>query len=179
MIKRYLAEKIIEIEQFNEKNLLPTFYYFSLGDCVGIWNENLNSYKYQRYENANNLIIPARGYVLIKSLERFSLSNKVLGLFSQISSLPQAGIRLNHSLSVDPGFKGRLEMGLENVLNKDAVIPIGSAIGKIVFFDVTDTYPIENIDERVIMREKLKRRENLDKPEEIELREEYRKMFTD
>lgn len=105
-------------------------------------------------------VSPPRGYALIHSLERIVCSKRVLAIFGQISALPRKGLRLNHSPTVDPNFGGILEMGLENLLEKPKEIPYGEPIGKVMFFDISDTYPVGDV-KGTISEKDYKRRETL------------------
>lgn len=169
MILEYLKEGSLEIEDFESKLLHPTYYYFRLGKWVGIWDEKVKDYHYEELGESGRevLSMTARGYALVKSLERFKCSKKVLAIFGQTSALPRRGLRLNHSPTIDPNFSGYLEMGLENLLDKSREIRYGDIIGKVLFFDISDTYPVPDIKGTISERE-YKRRETLERPEPLE-----------
>ena len=147
MILSYKKEGMLDIQDFEPKLLLPTCYYFRLGKYARLWDQERRDYHLEELGEPGNevLTIPPGGYALVQSLERFTCSKKVLALFGQISELPRKGLRLNHSPSVDPNFSGYLEMGLENLLNHQRELKFGDRIGKMLFFDVSDTYPILDI----------------------------------
>jgi deoxycytidine triphosphate deaminase len=169
MILEYIQEGLLEIRDFDEKFLHPTYYYFRLGKWVGIWNENVKDYHYEELGEPGRevLSIPPRGYALIKSLEWFKCSKKVLAIFGHTSALPRKGLRLNHSPTIDPNFAGYLEMGLENLLDKHREIRYGDIIGKVLFFDISDTYPVRDI-KGTLSEKEYKRRETLERPIPIE-----------
>lgn len=169
MIKGYMKEGLLDIEDFKPKLLHPTYYYFRLGKWVQIWEEGRKDYHFEELGEPGRevLSIPARGYALIQSLERFKCSKKVLAIFGQTSSIPRKGLRLNHSPTIDPNFAGYLEMGLENLLDKGIEIRCGDTIGKIVFFDISDTYPVRDI-KGTISEKDYKRRETLRGGEPLE-----------
>jgi len=162
MIVEYKKEGLLDIEDFELKLLHPTYYYFRLGKWVRIWDEKRKDYHSDELGEPGKevLSIPPRGYALIQSLERFTCSKKVLAVFGQISALPRKGLRLNHSPTIDPNFKGYLEMGLENLLDQPRELRCGDTIGKIVFFDISDTYPVPDI-KGTISETEYKRREIL------------------
>jgi len=173
LVENYIEQELIKIENFEKNNLFSTFYYFRLGNSASVWDREKQKYNKIRLDNniESNLIIPPNGYALIKSFEKFSLSPKIYATIGQISDLPSSGLQLNCSPTIDPLFTGYLELGLVNILNREAEIPIHSDIGKIVFYDIGDT-PIKSIIGEKI-KTKFKRRENLDIPESIE---EYRNI---
>lgn len=169
MILEYKKEGLLSIEEFEPRLLHPTYYYFRLGKWVRKWDENCSDYRSEELGEPGRevLSIPSKGYALIQSLERFTCSKKVLATFGQISALPRKGLRLNHSPTIDPNFKGYLEMGLENLLNQPRELPYGECIGKIVFFDISDTYPVRDI-KGTISEKNYSRRETLRGPEPLE-----------
>lgn len=163
MISEYLERRIIEITDFDKKYLHPTYYYFRLGKYAKVWDEEGKKYKVQELgeESGEYVIkIPPRGYALIQSLEHFIFSDRIMAIFGQGSALPRKGLRLNHSPTIDPRFRGSLEMGLENVLPKDREVKFGEPLAKVMFYDISDTYPIATID-GTISEQDYKRRENL------------------
>ncbi len=168
MILNYKEKGHIDIEEMLRSNLHPTYYYFRLGKYVKLWNSSLTKIDIIELGEAGSeiLIIPAKGYALIQSLERFICSKKIVAFFSQISALPRRGLKLNHSMSIDPNFRGFLEMGLENILNVPIEIEYGENIGKILFFDISDTYPINDI-KGTISEKEYERREHLKGSEPI------------
>lgn len=169
MVLEYKKEGLLDIEDFDPGLLHPTYYYFRLGKWVRIWDEERKDYHFEELGEPGRevLSISARGYALIQSLERFKCSKKVLAIFGQTSALPRKGLRLNHSPTIDPNFAGYLEMGLENLLDKPKEIRCGDIIGKIVFFDVSDTYPVRDI-KGTISEKDYKRRETLRGGEPLE-----------
>ena len=146
MIRKYMDKHLLCIGGFDETMLHPTYYYFRLGKCVPKWN---GKGKYENGELGDDgnevFVMPPKSYVPIRSLERFYCSDKVLAIFGQISDLALDGLRLNHSPTIDPNFAGFLEMGIENLLDWPVELAYGTTIGKISFFDISDTYPIHDI----------------------------------
>lgn len=162
MILRYQKEGLLSIEDLKLDLIHPTYYYFRLGSPVRVWDESRKDYHLVELDEPGKevLTIPARGYVLIQSLERFTCSKKILCIFGQVSALARKGLRLNHSPTIDPNFRGYLEMGLENLLDRPRELQYGECIGKVLFFDVSDTYPVHDI-KGTISEKDYKRRETL------------------
>lgn len=169
MILEYKKEGLLDIEDFEPRLLHHTYYYFRLGKWVKTWDEKRKDYHSEELGEPGRevLSIPVRGYALIQSLERFSCSKKVLAVFGQISALPRKGLRLNHSPTIDPNFKGYLEMGLENLLDLPRELRHGDSIGKILFFDISDTYPIGDV-KGTISEKDYERRKTLKGAEPLE-----------
>ena len=147
MITEYMRQGHLNITDFEQTMLHPAYYYFRLGKWVKIFDEQRHDYRPEVIGEPGSevLSIPAHGYALIQTFERFKLSGRVLGLFGQLSAIPRKGLRLNHSPTIDPRFDGYLEMGLENLLDRPAQVEYCERIGKVVFFDVSDTYPVGDI----------------------------------
>ncbi|MFH0816872.1 MAG: hypothetical protein V1934_08690 [Methanobacteriota archaeon] len=140
----YMEEGLLDIENFKQELLSHTYYNFRLGNLYRLWDSEKEDWQINELDGGKNniLFIPPGGYALIKSYERFYCSKKVMAIFGQKSNLQQMGLSLNHSPSIDPGFRGYLELGLVNYLSKPVEICVGEIIGKALFFDVSDTYPV-------------------------------------
>jgi deoxycytidine triphosphate deaminase len=131
---------ILDIWDFEIEYLQHTFYYFRLGSEGQI---NGNPFKLGEGPGINLLTIEHNDFAIIKSHETFILSDKVFAIFGQPSDLIKKGAQLLHSPFVDPKFKGKLELGIKNISNKPIILEYKKQIiGKISFFDISDTYPI-------------------------------------
>lgn len=168
MIQHYRDQNWLDIEDFVPELIHPTYYYFRLGSPCKVWDEQQKEYHLVEISEAGAevLTIPTRGYVLIQSFERFSISTKVLAMFGQMSAIARMGLRLNHSPTIDPGFRGYLEMGLQNLLDHPRDLKFGDPVGKVLFFDISDTYPISSI-KGTISEENYHRREVLKEPKQL------------
>jgi len=162
MITEYMKRGHLSISDFEQTMLHPTYYYFRLGKWAKVFDEQRLDYRAEEIGEPGRevLSIPAHGYALIQTFERFKLSGKVLGFFGQPSALPRKGLRLNHSPTIDPRFDGYLEMGLENLLDRPVQVEYRERIGKVVFFDVSDTNPVGDI-KGTLSEEDFRRREKL------------------
>lgn len=169
LILEYKKEGLLDIEDIDRDLLHPTYYYFRIGKWIKIWDDKQRDYQIIELGGHGKevLTIPPRGYCLVQSLERFYCSSKVLALFGQISALPRKGLRLNHSPSIDPNFRGYLEMGLENILDHPVELKYKENIGKMMFFNISETFPVREI-QGTISEKEYKRRENLRSPEPIQ-----------
>src|SRR6266498_1597696 len=142
LIKNYIESdsSILGIWEFLLENLQHTFYYFRLGSEGQI---NGNPFKLTEGIDTNLLTIEPDDFAIIKSHETFNLSDKILAIFGQPSDLVKKGAQLLHSPFVDPKFKGKLELGIKNISKKPIILEYKKQIiGKISFFDISDTYPI-------------------------------------
>ena len=86
----------------------------------------------------------------IWSYEAFRLEAGLLGIMGPVSDIARFGVNLICSSFIDPRYpddelSAPLEMGLQNLSGNPAVVPARYRIGKVVFFDVSDT-AIESID---------------------------------
>src|SRR5437870_4574205 len=102
----YQPRRFLQIEPYAEQNHISNFYYFRLG---GIDHDG----EVVRPVNGS-LRVQGNSMLAVWSLEEFSLSERVLGLFGPTSDLVHKGLQLVHSPSIDPGFTGSLALGLKN-----------------------------------------------------------------
>ena len=126
----YSPREFLKINPYEAKNHIGNFYYFRLGAK----DENGKAVPIDK-----RLTIPKNGFVSVWSLEEFSFGERVLGLFGNLSALVRKGLQLVHSPSIDPGFQGSLALGIRNNISEPINLVIGENIGKILFFDVSDT----------------------------------------
>jgi deoxycytidine triphosphate deaminase len=128
------------INPYLRKNLQHTFYYFRLGDGV---KKNGKSISLSNKREERYLDLEPGDFAVIKTLEKFALSEQLIGIFGQTSELAKNGIQVLHSPFIDPGYIGELEIGIKNVGPETFNLEYGaSRIGKVCFFDISDTYPI-------------------------------------
>lgn len=131
---------ILDIWNFKLENLQHTFYYFRLGS-EGLINGN--PFKLSTDSNNKLLTLQPDDFAIIKTHETFTISEKLIAIFGQSSDLTRKGLQLIHSPFVDPKFRGKLELGIKNINNKPISLEYKQQIiGKISFFDISDTYPI-------------------------------------
>jgi len=152
----YLPGNLLRVGNYHEENHVGTFYYFRLGAT----------------EDAGHLI-PVDGGITLEpresrhvwSLESFHLSAKVLGLFGGISSLIGEGLQLVNSPSIDPGFTGLLELAIINHRNEPVQLPASANIGKVLFFDVSDSViDVDDFLASTLKQAELRKREELANP---------------
>jgi deoxycytidine triphosphate deaminase len=140
------------IKEYLSKNLQHTFYYFRLG--------SEGTHKGKPFELSNrreskHLTLEPGDFAVIKTHEAFFLSEQILGIFGQSSDLAKEGLQVLHSPFIDPGFKGQLKFGIKNLNNIAVSLEFAvSLIGKVCFFDISDTYPI-NIKKNSIIYKKF------------------------
>lgn len=143
LINSYLETKspTLEILKFNKKGLQHTFYYFRFG---GEGSINGEAFYIKDCSECKSITLEPGDFAEIKSLETFNLGEQVMGIIGQSSDLIQHGIQLLHSPFIDSGYKGQLSFGLKNLSNKKFHLEFEKTIiGKVSFFDISDTYPID------------------------------------
>jgi dCTP deaminase len=86
---------------------------------------------YER-EEGEELVVPARAQVLVRSLERVELPNDVAGMVKLRSSLSRVGLVLNNAGWVDPGFKGTLTLSVFNANGCPLRIKRGTRFAQLV-----------------------------------------------
>ena len=142
---------LLGIEPYDQTNHLSSFYYFRLGAKAE--GENVVPIK-------GELTIPKLSIVNVWSLEKFTLSDRVLGLFGNSTGFVKRGLQLVHGISVDPGFNGSLVLGIRNNTTSEMTLKVGDIIGKILFFDVSDSLlNVEEFLKSALTAEGLRHRE--------------------
>lgn len=142
---------LLDIQPLENTHLCPTYYYFSLGPQYRRWNRSNKAWELGELEPGNEVLdIHEEEFVLIQSQERFRCSKQCFAIFGQSSGLIRKGLSLRNSPFIDPNFPdevdpGYLEIGLKNELNITVKLRLGDSIGKICFFNVSDTYPISDV----------------------------------
>lgn len=142
LIIKYIrqSKSILNIWNFSISNLQHTFYYFRLGSKGFL---NGNPFLLTTEKENSFLELKPGDYAIINSLEIFDLSANILAIFGQASDLTRRGAQLAHSPFVDPLFIGQLELGLFNHSKETIHLEFKTQIiGKISFFDISDTHPI-------------------------------------
>lgn len=151
----YQPRGLLRIEPYEPTNHISNFYYFRLGakDEDG-----------KVVEIGKSLFIPKTGFVRVWSLEAFTFTERILGLFGSLSALVAMGLQLVHSPSIDPGFTGRLALGIRNNTAEPVELTVGANIGKLLFFDVSDSIiSAEEFVENVVKKMQLAEREKAGK----------------
>ena len=146
-IKEYHKKGILKISERGNKMLHSTYYYFRLGRQYQIWDSNKGDYQTDVLgePGKETFELPGKGYARIISLERFYLSSQVFGILGQISDLPALGLRLNFAPFIDPLYDGNLQLGIENLLDRAIDLKYQQPIGKVRFFDISETYPVKPV----------------------------------
>lgn len=139
----------LDIANFDASFLQHTFYYFRLGSEYEI--QVSDEFQTHRLTGEKPVLtLEPNGYAVVKSHETFKLSDKVMAVLGPSSDFVRSGLELVHSPFIDPLFHGQLEMGLRNRLSKRVNLRLGHRIGKIAFFDVSDSRPIQLIEGSVV-----------------------------
>ena len=146
----------LDIRGFSASCLQHTSYYFRLGKFVTRLKSTGNRADafdrvIEDLSTGNGFLnLRPREYVYVESFEQFQLDAKTLGIFGGISDITARALQLVHSPFIDPLFPGErehgyLKLGLMNLTEADASIQYQDKIGKVSFFDVSDTYPVDLI----------------------------------
>ena len=138
-IKEEVLNNNIEISPFNESDVNPNSYNFTLGDYVKVYkNECLDA---RRKEEVEVILIPDEGLVLEPDKVYLGFTNEVIGSDKYVpvitgrSSTGRLGlfVQITSDL-VDIGFKGRLTLQMHAV--QRVRIYKGMKIGQVMFWKV-------------------------------------------
>ena len=124
------------IAAFEPALLQHSYYYFRLGRRTGAAQEGVG---------AESWLLSPGGFTRFVTLERFTLSHRRMGILGGISDLGSMGLQLLHSPFIDPMFDGHLEVTLVNMTSTELRLSRGQRIGKISFFDVSDSEGLEQL----------------------------------
>lgn len=133
----------LDIERFNEKAVFHTGYYFHLGSTGHIETDNGDWHPFNLEGprgQVRTLEIKPGQNAQIWSDENFLLSNRVMAMFGQKTEFGvDEGFELIHGPTIDPGYRGPLKMIARNISKRSQHLRHGQRIGKIIFFDITET----------------------------------------
>lgn len=149
----------LTILNFLKKNLQHTSYYFRLGETYEIVNSPDDKEIKKLTKAKPILTIEPNQYILVRSEEIFRISDKVKVMVGSCGISVQNGIMINFSPFIDPLYDGYLEVGIKNLLNVPVHLKMLDILGKLSFFDISDTYPIEIVP-KSIQAEKFATRAN-------------------
>ncbi len=140
----------LRIGRFEDSCLQHTAYYFRLGHAYEHRNER-GDWIPGRLDVDKDLTLGPGETVRIESRESFRLGDRVLGMLGGTSSIARDGLLLLHGPFIDPLFpdediSGRLEMALVNQTKYAQTVKFERRIGKVAFFDISDTYPIHVVE---------------------------------
>jgi deoxycytidine triphosphate deaminase len=147
----------IDIRPFDASCLQHTSYYFRLGSRFARRRAPSGQRQDAFYDDFGELsdakpflTLGPREYVRVESYEHFLLDARTLGILGGLSDIAKIGLQLVHSPFIDPLFPGdcevgHLDLGLLNLSEYEASIRYKDKLGKVSFFDVSDTYPVSLI----------------------------------
>ena len=90
----------------------------------------------ERTEGFDYILIPAKGFVLARSVEYLRIPPNVLGLVIGKSTYARAGLLVN-ATACEPGWEGHLTIELVNTTNRPLAVYPGEGICQIVFFEAS------------------------------------------
>jgi len=122
----------LKIHKHSAENHSQTFYKFSYGAPYDTTKED-------KVGTPVPLNLKPGAYTSIWSLEGFEFSERVVAIFGHPSELFKRGLELIHSPFIEPAFRGQLQLVIKNFSNQNVTLNPGEIIGKIVFFDISDT----------------------------------------
>ncbi|MBN1374021.1 dCTP deaminase [Candidatus Dojkabacteria bacterium] len=147
-IKEYIAAGNIKIDPFNNKNIGPSAYYFSLGPIILIPKSNqiatLSGGKDPEYERIDitdsPYTIKPKEFILAQTLEKITLAQNIAMLIDGRTTTARLGLSIHQSATlIHPGHKDSIiTLEIFNAGIFDIVIKLGDKIGKGIFF-LSDT----------------------------------------
>jgi dCTP deaminase len=134
-IKELLESRELVIEPIEAKQIQPASVDLRISDEILILKgEAIDFDREQKYEKikANDVILPPKTHVLIRTIERIELPNDIGGMTKLRSSLSRIGVVFNNAGWVYPGFKGTLTLSVFNSNDVQVRIKLGSRFVQLV-----------------------------------------------
>ena len=148
-IKQAVADEAsgLKIGDFDEQFLQHTYYYFRLGETFHLQGEDGGWYPQLPLTHSRTLTVGSHECVRVQSLEDFALGERFFAILGGITDMALAGLSVLHGPFVDPHYprpKGALPLKFAIVNHSRAPVELklGDRIGKIAFFEISDTYPV-------------------------------------
>ena len=137
----------IRIQPFDERLLEDVVYNIRVGGRIYVLDKRLLEVldlekDFWRYAEEYKLgkapfVIHPRETAFIESLEEIHLSKKIMGILHPKAKLPLLGISIQTGGGkIDPGFKGKLIIGISNIGDIPIRIRKGTIIAQVSFFRV-------------------------------------------
>jgi deoxycytidine triphosphate deaminase len=136
LVRRYIDRRGLSISPLQESNLAQTCYYFRVGRYADVLTDDRGPVDLRR----SDLVLPPGTMARVESRETFKLPESILGLLGSQTNLPiERRLQLIHGPSIDPGYEGLIEFVVMNIGQKSVEIAYEATIGKLMFFDITET----------------------------------------
>jgi len=118
-LERGEAKGGIRIEPFNPESLEPASYDLHVGDQAAT---SRDPHKVNIAESGMLILWPG-DFAIVTTQEKIHFSAKHVGRFGLTSSYARKGLIATTGAQIDPGFQGRLLVGLTNLSTKKIVLP--------------------------------------------------------
>ena len=137
LVKRY-ERRGLKIVNATPDNYFPTCYYFRLGPRAQypFGQEPLTAHAISR----SGLVLEPNDQIRVATMEHFRLPDHVKAtLGPRTSNAVERGLLLLHGPTVEPGYDAPLDVGIKNISPFPLTLKQGDSIGKIEFYDISDT----------------------------------------
>ncbi len=136
-IRELLDSGRLIIEPMEAEQIQPASVDLRISDeIMVIRGKQIDFGKEPEYENTrqNEIVLPPRTHVLVRTEERIELPNDVGGVTKLRSSVSRIGVMFNNAGWVDPGFRGTLTLSLFNPNDSPVRIKPGTRFFQLVLF---------------------------------------------
>lgn len=163
-IKKRIANKDLEIDNYDEKMISPASLDVRLGSRLRVFKQNdhhiidpvnykdvlkserttesgvkVEDYEYTTvYDMTKPFVIHPYDFVLGSTLENFKLPNDLAARLDGRSSLGRLGL-ITHATAgwIDPGFHGNITLEITNFGKLPIMLHIGMRIGQLIFYQLS------------------------------------------
>ena len=138
-IIKHIKNKTIEVSPFVEEHVQPASIDLTLGahflevDTANTEGLKLDQEIQYREINADEIIIPAKSFLLATTAEYIKLPNGLTAFVEGRSSIGRMGLFIQNAGWVDSGFEGRITLELFNANSLPIKLISGRRICQLVF----------------------------------------------
>lgn len=137
----------LRIGEFDKRFLQHTFYYLRLGDAVQLQKDDGNWFPQPPLTDTEPLIISPGECVRVQTFEDFALDARYFAILGGTTDMALDGLSVLHGPFLDPHYPRPknsvpLKLAIVNCSRAQVTLKLGDRIGKIAFFEISDTYPV-------------------------------------
>lgn len=131
----------LSVDPMNEESIQPASIDLRLGTHFLIPDFNFFYHPYDigdapmLEQEGEEIIIPAMGFLLARTIERIRLSDDISGFVEGRSSVGRGGLFIHNAGFIDPGFEGTITLELFNAFPAPLRLKAGRRICQIVLMD--------------------------------------------
>lgn len=138
-IRKYIQEKKIVIDPFDEKSIQPSSLDLKLGKQFLLLEDSKMEMISMEHDveyreiTADTIMIPPRSFLLATTEEIIKIPNDITAFVEGRSSIGRIGLFIQNAGYIDPGFEGKITLELFNASSLPIKLIAGRRICQLVF----------------------------------------------